>query len=208
MRRRLQRRQLPRVERIGERRRGVQGIREQRVEIGAGRIEVPARGRHLVLRLRECEARLQRFEPRRGAGLEPVLRGIPRARLDGFELLRVRHAAGRAHRLVIRAAHVGADVRGNARGVRFRDRKDRVGEVDAPLALARQVQRHRPHEGPMRRFFRVLETDVGVRPLSGGLDAGDVDRARRAGGEDGAIGLEGARHRVVQGEGRRSLPDG
>ena len=193
------------VERVGERRGGVERIREQRVEVGARRIEVPARRGDFVLCLCQRQAGLQRFEPRRGAGLESILRGIPHASLDGFEFLGDGHSPDRAHRLVVSAAHVGADVGGDPRGLRFRHRERGVRDVDAALPLAGQFEGNGPGEGPMGRLPRSFETDLGVRPLSCGLDAGGVNRARRPRGEQGPVGLDGAGHRIVQRQRGRRL---
>ena len=169
------------VERVGERRGGVERIREQRVEVGARRIEVAARRDDFVLRLCQRQAGLQRFEPWRGACLESILRGIAHASLDGFEFLGDGHSPDRAHRLVVGAAHVGADIGGDPRGLRFRHRERRVRDIDAALPLAGQFERNGPGEGPMgvSRAASKLTSGFGRCPAAW-MPAASIARAVRA----------------------------
>ncbi len=180
--------------------RGIGAAPECGIERCARRREPPARGFLLVVRLCECQIGLERLEPRRRPGLEPIARGIARALGEPAQLRRHLHAAGGGDKFVVRQADRAPDIERLDGQVGNGPCQRRVGEVDPARPLAPELQRKCDARDFVRRVPCSLERCLGIRSLPGDRDAGHVHGATETRGDQGSIVFFGDAECRLKGE--------
>ena len=156
-----------------------------------------------VVGLRQRQLRLKRLEPRRGARLEAIARGVARPFGQDPQLARDLHAAGRGDQLEV-ARRAPAGRMSSACTARS-------AVVLASVALARssrratlaaELERQAQAEDFVRRIARRFERGFGIRPLAGDVDARQIHGAAEPRGDERGIVLFGAGERRLQRERR------
>ena len=150
-------------------------------------VEPPARGFLFVVGLCECQIGLERLEPRRRPGLEPIARGIARPFGEPAQLGRHLHAAGGGDKFVVRQADRASDIERLDGQVGNGPCQRRVGEVDPARPLAPELQRKCDARDFVRRVPSSLERCLGIRSLPGDRDAGHVHGATETRRDQGSI---------------------
>src|SRR5439155_19907453 len=102
---------------------------------------------------------------------------------------------------VVRAPDLGAHLGQRARQLGLARAHHRLGKGDAPAALAAQLDGLAGRERLVRRFLRLLVSEVGVGTLLRHVDARLVDGAAEPGGGDRTVVGGGEREGFVEAEG-------
>jgi hypothetical protein len=150
------------------------------------------------LRLRQREAGLERLQAGGCACLKAFLRGVARARRERLELLCNGDPTVRGDDAEIGPADIGAQIGGDPRGLRVGDGERRVGDIDAPLPLSGNLDRHAAGERPVWCFLVVFEPKIRVRPLARDCNTADVNRSGGTRGNCGRAGFDGPCQRLGQ----------
>ena len=119
--------------------------------------DAAVRADRFVLRLRQFEFRLQDLEARRTAGFEALAGRIARAGDDGLQVVEQGDARIGDRPIEIRPPHRVSRGRDELGNLRFGRLGFRLGDVDAPAALAAKLERQRKRIGLVREVAVVFD---------------------------------------------------
>jgi hypothetical protein len=144
-----------------------QGEREHRVERGASGINRSARGRRLVFRVGERQLRLNDFEPRDAAGIEPCLRRVASALSQHLHVGEECEPVLRDHSRDECAPQVRLHF--GDRHIQFRvaSSDHRISDGNAACSFATQFQWHGEGVTLLGRFLRRFNPNLWIQALGG-----------------------------------------